>query len=427
MKKKLLSLVLVVGVCCTLLTGCMGQIMESVIREDGSGTIHASVGFTEETMLLLSSMSEEEADMSEYIPFVYDGKTYYGQTTSIDFASVEEFNSLMADVSEGGDLDVDTGFITLDKNADGEFVLTMMATSETGDTTSVEEELKSYEDMMQSDDMEFSSDLTEEDMEALLAGMKVVFSFEFPRSIKQISGTDAGITIDGNKLTLDIIDMSMGITEDTIFRFTTDMDAEFKEIEHFVVFDDVASDKWYYDAVQAMADGGLVAGVGNGKFLPEATLTRAQFYQILARATGLVTGTVDNYWAAGAINSCIYEGFVKEYQEYLYDWDWAPVINRVDWDVPITREEAVAALTLARVQYPFEADELPQEVIVDSIEDIPDYKNISDLYAEEIVEAFNYGITSGVDANKTFVPKGLLTRAQGCQLFYNLGWTTPMN
>ena len=48
-------------------------------------------------------------------------------------------------------------------------------------------------------------------------------------------------------------------------------------------FEDVGSDAWYADAVAWAAGEGIVAGVGDGLFLPEAPLTREQFVQILRR------------------------------------------------------------------------------------------------------------------------------------------------
>ena len=63
------------------------------------------------------------------------------------------------------------------------------------------------------------------------------------------------------------------------------------------------------------------------------------------------------------------------------------------------------------------------EVVAENVI-IPDYDEISPVYKESIKEAYKYGITSGMDDAHTFAPKSLLTRAQICQLFYNLGWTT---
>ncbi|MBQ1251305.1 MAG: S-layer homology domain-containing protein [Firmicutes bacterium] len=46
-------------------------------------------------------------------------------------------------------------------------------------------------------------------------------------------------------------------------------------------FVDVPASSWYYDAVMVLGSAGIVNGVGEGKFAPEATATRAQAAQIL--------------------------------------------------------------------------------------------------------------------------------------------------
>ena len=51
-------------------------------------------------------------------------------------------------------------------------------------------------------------------------------------------------------------------------------------------FDDVASSAWYADAVQYITDKGLMNGIGDNKFSPSATTTRAMLMTVLARYAG---------------------------------------------------------------------------------------------------------------------------------------------
>ena len=51
-------------------------------------------------------------------------------------------------------------------------------------------------------------------------------------------------------------------------------------------FRDVSEDAWYYEYVTWAAELGLVNGMGNGIFAPEADLTRAQMVQLLANFSG---------------------------------------------------------------------------------------------------------------------------------------------
>ncbi|MDR1560702.1 MAG: S-layer homology domain-containing protein [Clostridiales bacterium] len=51
-------------------------------------------------------------------------------------------------------------------------------------------------------------------------------------------------------------------------------------------FSDIAAGAWYANAVKWAAANGIVAGMGNGKFAPDANITRQDFALIIARYTG---------------------------------------------------------------------------------------------------------------------------------------------
>lgn len=397
MKKiKMLSLVLAMALCCSMLTGCMGAIAEVEVNADGSGTVALSAGMTKESLEMMASMDEsgEAFDLSEYTPFVYNGVTYYGAVESAPFSSVEEFNEAMSDeVMEESTNGVDSGSVTLSQNKDGSFNLTIVATPETGDTTELKESATTE-----------GSEVDPAMVEELLKDFAIVYKFKFPNDVKQIQGPTAGITITGNELVMDM--MKLGeIKETTTYLFTTS-----DEKISSPVFVDVQPNAWYYNAVMAMAEGGLVAGVGNNKFNPEGTLTYAQFCTILARAKMLDTTSENGYWAYGSIKSCIQAGYIVDRGE----------ITSANYDVAIPREAAVAAMYKGKQAELF----LPTNTLTAT--DIPDYDKISDVYKNDILNAYKYGITAGMDANRTFNPQGQLTRAQVCQLFYNLDWTAPL-
>lgn len=387
---------LVMVMCCSLLTGCMGAIAEVEINKDGSGTVSLSAGMTKDALEMMASMDEsgEALDLSTYTPFTYNGVTYYGEVESAPFTSVEEFNKAMQeDVMEESTNGVDSGSITLTQNSDGSFNLTLVVTPETGDTSELEESAASQ-----------SGEMDAEMLEQLFKDFAIVYKFKFPSTVKQVQGPKGGITINGNELVMDIMKLDE-ITENTTYIFTTGNE----EISS-PVFVDVLPNAWYYNAVNAMAEGGLVAGVGNNKFDPNGTLTYAQFCQILARAKMLNVGEENGYWAYKAVESCVRAGYIVDRGE----------ITPANYNVPITREAAVAAMYKGKQAELF----LPTNTL-DST-DIPDYENISDVYKNDILNAYKYGITSGMDSNRTFNPQGQLTRAQVCQLFYNLNWTNPL-
>ena len=57
-----------------------------------------------------------------------------------------------------------------------------------------------------------------------------------------------------------------------------------------VEFSDVSEKAWYYDAVQYASQNGLMNGVGNGKFDPEGSMTRAMLVTVLWRYEGEPAG-----------------------------------------------------------------------------------------------------------------------------------------
>ncbi len=53
-----------------------------------------------------------------------------------------------------------------------------------------------------------------------------------------------------------------------------------------VAFSDVAENSWYYEYVTSLAKQNYISGMGNGKFAPDANISRAQFATILANISG---------------------------------------------------------------------------------------------------------------------------------------------
>lgn len=70
-------------------------------------------------------------------------------------------------------------------------------------------------------------------------------------------------------------------------------------------FSDVAADAWYANAVEWAAEKGIVAGVGNGTFAPNASVTREQIATILYAAEGkpeVDTASLADYSDAGQVS-----------------------------------------------------------------------------------------------------------------------------
>ena len=380
MKKLSAVLAIVLAIC--MLSGCMAIVNDTVINEDGTIVDTVFVGYTEEAILLFSDTGEaEDAEVSlEEIKatsekYEKDGVTYYGEYEENKYNSIKEYNESLLESSD------DRVAGRLVQNDDGSLTYTLILTGN------------------EAEQMVGGSEYDDEsmaEMEEMLKEMVMVQTVIFPSAVVQVEGPQDSIQISGNKLTIDVLKVSEKITKETKLVFTT------KQLE----FVDVAENSWYYAAVMSMARGGLVNGVGNDMFMPDGTLTYAQFCQILAKASGFATGGADGYWATMAIDECIHMGYISTQGE----------INAENYDVPIPREAAVAAMYRAR------KDSVKDSVKIEASY-IPDYEEISPEYRESVLGAYAAGITTGTDANHTFLPKNTLKRSEVCQLFYNLGWT----
>lgn len=87
-------------------------------------------------------------------------------------------------------------------------------------------------------------------------------------------------------------------------------------------FSDVAEDAWYYGAVTALYEAGVVSGMGDGVFAPDDVLTREMGITMLARAFGLTPSNMEAYarfadsgavstWARSAVSALTERGYVS--------------------------------------------------------------------------------------------------------------------
>lgn len=385
--KKVLSLVLLVATLGVMLASCMAITCETKINSDGSGVAVLRYGFTREALEQLALSADDPSVTWENIlspdaneKFVENGITYYGSSETHSFASVSEFAAIFSDYSGSTGGAVNENGLVLEQASDGSFLLTVSALLESAEASGIE----------------VAGTGDELDVETLVqSGAVVRFSFTFPDVPTQVAGSTAGVVISGNTVTLDLLKL------DGVYKFSTA-----KNAVPVQAFSDVAASMWHYDAVTALSSGGLIQGDGNGRFRPDDSITYAEFCQILCRAKGFETGVENGYWAAKAINACKSTGYIQKRVD----------ATPANYDTPITREAAVSAI------YRAQRASMGPTISVDS-DDIPDYDKISDNFKSEIVAAYRCGITHGSDAQGAFNPQGYLTRAEICQLFYNINVT----
>ncbi len=386
--KKIFAVISLI-LCTALLCGCMAIESTTTIRANGTVTVRAFAGYTEDGLLLMAQMSEQEnpeevvaQSMATSETMVRNGETYYGVWEESSYESVAQYNE--ANVSEENPDAINV----LEQHDDGSFTLTkVISPGEAADAA-----------------QGAAGDSGEVD-ESILSEMYMMNIYTFPEKVKQIEGPEGIFEISGKTIQYDATALD-SLNGPTKFVFTT------KGAAPSVTFVDVKKGSWYYDAVMALADSGLVNGVGDNRFDPEGTLTYAQFCQIVLRASGIEPAEENGYWAGKAIRMNIEAGSILSRGE----------ITPENYDVPITREAAISAMFYLQ----YETEDFVSKLTHDElIEHIPDYDSISEAYRNNIIGAYGAGITTGIDENHTFNPMGQLKRAEICQLFYNSDWTAP--
>lgn len=387
--KKLLALLASLILTLTL-TSCGYERIEISIDQSGKSEVYGLLGFTEDalkTIVMYSGGDLSDLGIEDFEYFVVDGKEYYGVTDGGTFSSIEEFNkefqnAAVLDIGQTPNSELYTGFIWIDDSDSNKWVLTVGPAAIGG-----------YE--------QYGEDLS--DMyDGYTSDVIQLLVFNLPGKITQIIGDGTGVTIDNNQLTVDFAKVSRMNSGELVFQIDIDNSIAVKSPSKHVHFNDVRLGSWYFDAVDYAANAGIISGYGDFKFGPSDTLTIAQFSQIIYNYKGMTSTGSNGYWATEAIQSAINSNIIKNHGD----------INSKNYDVAITREEAIAGLAIAmkniEAKYSY------------TISDIADNKDISDEFKDSIVRAFNIGITSGVDSNKTFLPKRSLTRAELCQLLYNV-------
>lgn len=165
------------------------------------------------------------------------------------------------------------------------------------------------------------------------------------------------------------------------------------EVLPSISFDDVESGAWYYDAVTYVAQSKLMQGIGDNRFDPDGTTTRAMLWTVLAKLDGVDT-------AAGSV---WYEASQK----------WAMENGISDGSAPngsITREQFVTML-YAYAKYKGIDVSVGDETNILSYEDA---FSISEWAIPAVQWACGSGLMKGDGAN--LMPGASATRAQSATL-----------
>lgn len=234
-------------------------------------------------------------------------------------------------------------------------------------------------------------------------------------------------------------------------------------------FADVAPDAWYAEAVEGMVKSGLIKGKDDGLFHPDDIITISEWCTLLYRITysdaltheGPVRngGRLYDHWAAAAIARCSYYDYTKmglggeAYPEggevYTAIAHRGEALSAVVKILEDSREWQVrnklgnSSIGTLTEEYRNALHEVMSSYFVHAYtwDDIPDATRIQEgvepvrVYADgfkafgcthywepsRILDAYNLGITNGVDSSGTCNPDGVMTRAQACKMLYEAG------
>ncbi|MBQ9598331.1 MAG: S-layer homology domain-containing protein, partial [Clostridia bacterium] len=221
-------------------------------------------------------------------------------------------------------------------------------------------------------------------------------------------------------------------------------------------FIDVAN-HWAEEYIKKAYQLDLVAGQGEGKFNPDANVTRAEFLKMAMDASGIVghayregecLDATNEDWYCYYLQGAMDKGLVhpwmlnvgvhwetkviseatedkEEVVTYILAWDYDPnasytVQPGFKGDSAITREE-MAAIAMNCISYALRNTEKPIDLTADNsdVAEFTDGADINEVYKNAVEAAVSYGVINGM-GDGTFAPKANLTRAQATVIITKL-------
>lgn len=174
-------------------------------------------------------------------------------------------------------------------------------------------------------------------------------------------------------------------------------------------FTDVKAGDWYYDAVKFVFDNNFMDGVGDGKFNPDGTLTRAMIAQVLYNLEGETSSyptvfddVAKSAWYADAVNWAAASGIVEGKGN-----------NKFDPNAAITRQEMAAILYRYSELKGYDVSD------VDSLAAFTDADKVASWAKEPMGWAVENYVING-KGNGKLDPTGTATRAEVAQILMNL-------
>ena len=165
---------------------------------------------------------------------------------------------------------------------------------------------------------------------------------------------------------------------------------------------------WGRKAVNLVASKNIIYGVGENKFNPNATISRAEFISIIARKVGLTQDT-NSYFEDVTAGSWYFNTVNNAFENYLLPPTFK---TKLQPNKPITREE-MAYICVKAYEFNKDNDAItPSALFYDDSNQISQWAQAGVSMATELKIAQGY--------NNKFSPKSNATRVEGAQMIFNL-------
>lgn len=177
-----------------------------------------------------------------------------------------------------------------------------------------------------------------------------------------------------------------------------------------VTFPDITS-HWAKSEIEAMASAGIINGMDDGTFQPDAQITRAQFIKLVVAALKLdvsgeyngLANDLTGHWVAPYVNAAEAEGLLAE---AFFEND------QLKPDQNITREEMASIVAHAAMYEGISVDTTADTTFTDSA-------SIAEWAADDVVSAANLGIITGYE-DHSFKPQNLSKRGEAAVMMNRL-------
>lgn len=391
MKIRILSIMFVIVAFPLLLTGCIYNNTTVNISSDGSGRVVSETGALKEIFDKLGKTpSDFTSKKNKHHLLKYGGREYLAETWEDAYVNPEEINQSGAVASISREM----GPVNLTPIHNG-----------------LKLNLKLWEhystDMKPNHSFPEFKDITDQSMQGItlydliaqdIEGLVLKATFNMPYDVKQVKGGTDGVTVKGKTISLDYMKM----VKSGVYEWEFDSVKNVKKS----TFPDVSKDSPYYDAINAVVDGGLINVYADGTFKPDKPIALDELTKILANGLGQKIAGDPTYWA---------KNYVMFAQKYGFVISKATPTSK-NWSIPATREQVIYALTFGD----------NTQMAYDKVESshIKDWDKIDPKMRDMILWGYNTGVVD-IEKNEYLNPKGKITRAEVAQILYDMYWTVP--